>query len=62
MATIEWEDIKDTKRVDPADHTKKRVIAYRAKVFGGWLVKTRAGDGDRSPTMAFVPDPKHEWE
>ncbi len=48
----------------------------RAKVFGGWLVKSfenvyhaemtdhhSGGEGwDWRVAMAFVPDPKHEWE
>jgi len=31
---------------------------YRAKVFGGWLVTV----GLAAPSVAFVPDPKHEWK
>ena len=45
----------------------------RAKVFGGWLVKSvdpvaHIMDGgvvdgwDWRTAMCFVPDPKHEWE
>jgi hypothetical protein len=48
----------------------------RAKVFGGWLVKSTSpvvhnftADGrgmesgwDFRETMAFVPDPNHEWK
>ena len=45
----------------------------RAKVIGGWLVKVETGvthitfDGgmqegwDWRTSLAFVPDPKHEW-
>ncbi len=32
----------------------------RAAVFGGWLVKSYAGD--REECMVFVSDPDHEWE
>jgi len=60
---MEWEAIDD--------------YHSRAKVFGGWLVKTfenvvhadpfNQGQGmvdgwDLRVAMAFVPDPKHEWE
>ena len=41
----------------------------RAKVFGGWLVKSvvlqSANDkivGVVSVAMAFVPDPEHKWK
>ena len=48
---------------------------FRAKVFGGWLIKTyeevmhhlpdRGGlenGWDWRPALAFVPDPGHEWD
>jgi len=37
----------------------------RAKVHGGWLVRTNGGeqyDGrDNTLAMTFVPDPDHKW-
>ena len=33
---------------------------FRAKVFGGWIITD--GDGGKAIGMAFIPDPKHEWE
>jgi len=68
MSNIEWQEV-------PQPHLAK---LYRAKVFGGWLVKTvdevltptflQQGRFERSPEMewrtsiTFVPDPKHEWD
>lgn len=31
---------------------------HRAKVFGGWVVRTMKNE---QHSMCFVPDPKHEW-
>jgi len=52
---FEWEEIDDYNQ--------------RTKVIGGWLVKTFESiyfPNDHNPNfnvgMAFVPDPKHEWE
>jgi hypothetical protein len=55
---LNWEDIDNYHR--------------RAKVFGGWLVKTfedvhrtdkfEPTGYDWRVAMAFVPDPNHEWE
>jgi len=56
MATLEWEGItkEDTKThgISP--------VAYRGKVFGGWLVRLTGDELDT--TMTFVPDAKHEWK
>ena len=36
---------------------------FRAKVFGGWIVKSsRDVYNAVSESMVFIPDPKHEWE
>ena len=39
---------------------------YRAKVFGGWIVKAyevNAENTERiSESMVFVSDPRHEWK
>jgi hypothetical protein len=37
----------------------------RAKVFGGWIVRTFCWDEKynmQSESSVFVPDAKHEWE
>ncbi len=37
----------------------------RAKVFGGWVLKNMCWDNEykvQSESMAFIPDPNHEWE
>lgn len=31
----------------------------RAKVFGGWIVRSYAGENEEC--MVFIPDPEHEW-
>jgi len=35
---------------------------YRAKVFGGWIVRTYDFADIAACAMVFIPDPKHEWE
>ncbi len=58
---MEWEDIDEENQ--------------RAKVFGGWIVKTHesvyhpengfgaSGDGfDWRVSTCFVPDPEYKWE
>jgi hypothetical protein len=39
---------------------------YRAKVYGGWIVKSFEVNDCNSETtsesMVFVPDPRHEWK
>ena len=59
MVKLEWEQLDE--------------YHQRAKVFGGWLVKAyedvihnhefngMVSGWDFRATMAFVPDPKHEW-
>ena len=38
-------------------------LYFRAKVFGGWIVKSIFYIGyDIGVSMTFVPDPNHEWE
>lgn len=52
---FEWETIK---------YDRDSAGTYRAKVIGGWLVKSRTGHfaaSPRSETMVFIPDAKHEW-
>jgi hypothetical protein len=36
----------------------------RARVFGGWLIRTISGDDDSGSfySITFIPDPKHEWK
>jgi hypothetical protein len=42
---------------------------YRAKVFGGWVVRHLEWDTEKkgmpqplTVAMVFIPDPNHEWE
>ena len=39
-------------------------VIERAKVFGGWLVRSISGGGDCGDihSITFIPDPKHEWD
>ena len=54
MSKIElfWEELS---------YKGERVIGYtyRAKILGGWIVRTGAPAG---VGVTFVPDPKHEWK
>ena len=63
--SIEWESVNDDSSIGDTQ---------RAKVFGGWLVKTTIDvlvslHEDQAPTngyewrdtMCFVPDPEHKW-
>jgi hypothetical protein len=37
----------------------------RTKILGGWLVRIwtpMRGEEDKAGGLAFVPDPKHEWD
>jgi hypothetical protein len=35
----------------------------RAKVFGGWIVRSQKSLEDRlCESMVFIPDPKHLWK
>ena len=40
-------------------------ITERAKVFGGWIVRTceinDSNTESTSESMVFIPDPNHEW-
>ncbi len=49
---FKWEAIEET--------------TARAKVIGGWILRSRDVDECNSAytvlSMVFVPDPKHEWE
>ncbi len=50
---FEWELICEAHKNDTA----------RAKVFGGWIVRSLTYPDDRvSESMVFVSDPNHEWE
>lgn len=56
---MRWEIIEQTMYNAP-DY----VHTERAKVPGGWLVRTRMAlhsNQDLGLAMVFVPDPNHEW-
>jgi hypothetical protein len=55
---LEWQDISD----DSMAH----FWTFRAKVFGGWLVRTSEWSNDtdlvlQSEALVYVPDQFHEW-
>ena len=50
MAELKWEYLPS----NPGE------TINRAKVPGGWLVREKYHEREVG-TMAFVPDPKHEW-
>lgn len=50
---FEWEQIYWV------DNEYSHYGIFRAKVFGGWLIRGLLGEGD---TMTFVPDKNHDWE
>ena len=52
---LEWEALGETGSAAGAGLTTER-----AQVFGGWLVRTRAGAGVVS--LAFVPDEQFRWD
>ena len=52
---LEWEALGETGSAAGAGLTTER-----AQVFGGWLVRTRAGAGVVS--LAFVPDDQFRWD
>ncbi|HEY0505241.1 MAG TPA: DNA primase [Lysobacter sp.] len=52
---LEWEALGETGSSEGAGLTTER-----AQVFGGWLVRTRAGGGVVS--LAFVPDEQFRWD
>ncbi len=40
-------------------------VTERAKVIGGWIVRTICWDGDyqcQSESSVFIPDPEHKWK
>lgn len=56
---FKWEELNDK--------SMPHFYTVRAKVFGGWLVRTsewsNADTGIvQSEALTFVPDPEHEWE
>lgn len=54
---LDFVQVEDARIVFSNGHTRSEAI-YRAKVPGGWLVRTSAtGDG-----IAFLPDPEHRWD
>ena len=59
MITLHWENVKDATPRDGYLGEAPRNI-YRARIFGGWLVSERR-QAQTGPSLAFVPDPKHEW-
>lgn len=55
---FEWEHLED--------ETTPHITTHRAKVFGGWLVRTDEFFRDdlfgcQSEALVFVPDPKYLW-
>ena len=51
MVSIKWESMQG----EPS--------MRRAKVFGGWIIReSTSGYQEASITLAFIPDPKHEWK
>lgn len=56
---FEWENIFDLGLIE-----KERTLTMRAKVFGGWIVKSiyYLEKKIRNETMVFVTDVNHEWE
>lgn len=62
---FEWEQIKYNENLEADSHA----VVVRAKVFGGWIVKSLIFHLNRSPngvenssqSMVFIPDPNHEW-
>jgi hypothetical protein len=56
MADLKWE------RVGTMDDFggESTVIALRAKVPGGWLIKI--SDASENFQVTFLPDPNHEWK
>lgn len=49
---FDWENV---------DHTSNG-YTERAKVIGGWLVRSYEYDNGIAYAMCFVPDVDHEWE
>ncbi len=56
--TFEWEEL--------IDEATPHFTTHRAKIFGGWLVRTDEFWRDdlfgcQSESTCFVPDPNHQW-
>ena len=56
---LKWETL-NTKREDEGILDSK-YLTERAKVPGGWLVISQFQVGG-AHGLAFLPDPKHEWD
>ena len=55
---FEWEEL--------VDETTDHFTTHRAKVWGGWIVRTNEffyGDLSvaQSESLVFIPDPEHKW-
>lgn len=58
---MNWEYLgKDA--LPPGTIFPKTVETWRAKVPGGWLVLTIMDGQVTTHSMAFYPDPAHEWD
>lgn len=54
---FEWETIHEK-----LINSQRFTYTERARVFGGWLVNSRAHhDGVGHESMVFMPDPQHKW-
>jgi len=53
MSKLIWEKLKTNSTILIGSTT------YRAKVLGGWLVRTTTGE---TMGMTFLPDPEHLWD
>lgn len=58
---FEWERLEDQSFEHYTHFT-----TLRAKVIGGWIIRTNEYTFDEpsvaaSESLVFVPDPKHEW-
>ena len=58
---LEWEQMEQFELGHHGLAEHEGLCMWRAKVPGGWLVKSefmfRGGEG----SLAFVPDPNHTW-
>ena len=50
---LKWEKVPEQGRSSVYSQTE------RAKIPGGWLVRTSLGEGSG---VTFVPDPDHKWD
>ena len=59
MATIQWEELKDTTPAAGMGWFDTSLRLQRTKVPDGWIVREegKAGNG-----LTFVPDPNHTWK